>query len=139
MGIRADSERKFGKEIVSQQCLVGRVCPYAGNGEEKVAGKRLSRKNREVFLEGLKRYQDRGIPILIDGKEADASAWEKILEEQSDGSFYMGDYILEEVYEASKSGQTDLARESSSGYMAAGDGIIGRRLKEIRFDRVYNR
>lgn len=72
---------------MSRQYLIGHVRPSAGNEDNKVTGKRLSRRNREVFLEGLKRYQERGIPILIDGKEADASAWAKILEEQPDGSF----------------------------------------------------
>lgn len=102
-----------------------------------MTGKRLSRRNREVFLEGLKRYQERGIPILIDGKEADASAWEKILEEQPDGSFYMGDYILEDA--VFKDGQEGIACESCTEYAAAENGLDGRRLKEIRFDRVYNR
>ena len=53
-------------------------------------------KNRRIFLEGLKRYQDRGVIIRIDGKEAEESEWVKILEVQKDGSFYMGDYIVEE-------------------------------------------
>lgn len=123
---------------MSRQCLSGHVCPPAGNGEIKVTGRRLSRRNREVFLEGLKRYQERGIPVLIDGKEADASAWEKILEEQPDGSFYMGDYILEEETD-SNDVQECVACESSRKYTAAEGGLAGRKLKEIRFDRVYHR
>lgn len=122
---------------MSRQYLIGHVRPSAGNEDNKVTGKRLSRRNREVFLEGLKRYQERGIPILIDGKEADASAWAKILEEQPDGSFYMGDYILEDA--AFKDSQEGIACESSAEYAASENGLAGRRLKEIRFDRVYNR
>ncbi len=53
-------------------------------------------KNREVFLRGLQRYRDRGVAILVDGREADASEWIKILEVQADGSFYMGDYIMDD-------------------------------------------
>ena len=53
-------------------------------------------KNREVFLKGLQRYRDRGVAILVDGREADASEWIKILEVQADGSFYMGDYIMDD-------------------------------------------
>lgn len=122
-----------------------------------MAVRKLSKRNREVFLEGLKRFQERGVPILIDGKEADASAWERILEEQSDGSFYMGDYILEEytpgscvsescvsdekneVLQNRQENMQNIVRESSAEYTAAGSGLDGRRLKEIRFDRVYNR
>ena len=53
-------------------------------------------KNREVFLRGLQRYRDRGVAILVDGREADASEWIKILEVQADGSFYMGEYIMDD-------------------------------------------
>lgn len=111
--------------------------PDAGNGENKLTGRKLSKRNREVFLEGLKRYRDRGIPILIDGKETDASEWGKILEEQPDGSFYMGDYILEE--ETSEGGREAIVREDSVEYMSGDNQLAGRKLKEIRFDRVYNR
>lgn len=66
-------------------------------------------------MEGLKKFQNRGIPILIDGKTAESTDWEKIFEVHEDGSFYMGDYILEE------------------------EEGCGRALKEIHFDKVYYR
>lgn len=77
--------------------------------------KRLEEKTRKTYVEGLQKYQNRGIPIYIDGREADLSDWERIFEVREDGSFYMGDYILEDE---------------------EGD---GRTLKEIRFDKVYYR
>lgn len=78
--------------------------------------KRMEEKSRRTYVEGLQKYQNRGIPIYIDGREAAEEDWEKIFEVREDGSFYMGDYILEDEEE--------------------GD---GRTLKEIRFDKVYYR
>lgn len=78
--------------------------------------KRMEEKTRKTYVEGLQKYQDRGIPIYIDGQEAEPADWEQIFEVHEDGSFYMGDYILEDEEE--------------------GD---GRKLKEIRFDKVYYR
>ncbi len=77
--------------------------------------RRLEEKTRKTYVEGLQKYQDRGIPIFIDGQEAKEADWEQIFEVHEDGSFYMGDYILEDE---------------------EGD---GRKLKEIRFDKVYYR
>ncbi|MDO4267769.1 MAG: hypothetical protein Q4C73_04785, partial [Eubacteriales bacterium] len=58
--------------------------------------KQLDGKSRRAYVEGLKKYQAKGVPVLIDGKEADDSQWDKIFEVREDGSFYMGDYILED-------------------------------------------
>lgn len=68
--------------------------------------------NRDQYLEGLKRYRNKGIPIVIDGEELPETDWGKIFEVREDDSFYMADYVPNE--ETGK-------------------------LKEIRFDRVYNR
>lgn len=110
-------------------------------------------KNRKVFLDGLQKYWDRGVVIRVDGKVADASEWMKILEIQADGSFYMGDYIMEEAAlqqplsmvceneDAYKAGEAEVVEEEQKGE----DGASGQGqyymgvLKEIRFDRVYNR
>ncbi|RGZ01246.1 hypothetical protein [Clostridium sp. AM58-1XD] len=73
--------------------------------------KQLEEKDRQVYLEGLKKYQDRGIPVYIDNKEASEEDMGKIFEIQEDGSFYMGDYV------------------------GADSGC----LREIRFDKVYNK
>ena len=41
--------------------------------------KRLNPESRRAYLEGLRKYREKGVPILIDGKEADESQWDKIL------------------------------------------------------------
>ena len=64
---------------------------------------------QKTYLDGLKRYHDRGITILIDGEECPESDWGRIFELGEDGGFYMGDYV------------------------GADQGC----LKEIRFDKVY--
>ncbi len=48
---------------------------------------------QKTYLEGLKRYKDRGILILIDGEERPESDWARIFEMSEDGGFYMGDYV----------------------------------------------
>ena len=122
-------------------------------GRSPVIGKRLSPKAREIFLEGLKRYQERGVRILLDGKEVDVSGLEVIFEEREDGSFYMGDYILEDEDETALREQQECCgilelHENRSLYQTRGacgasetdadrkNGV--KCLKEIRFDRVYN-
>ena len=64
---------------------------------------------QKTYLDGLKRYHDRGITILIDGEECPETDWGRIFELGEDGGFYMGDYV------------------------GADQGC----LKEIRFDKVY--
>lgn len=72
---------------------------------------RRRREQQRIFVEGLKRYQSKGIPILIDGRECRPEEYRKIFEFREDGGFYMGDYVGAET------------------------GM----LTEIHFDRVYNR
>ena len=67
---------------------------------------------RDQYLEGLKRYRNKGVPIVIDGEELPETDWGRIFEIREDDSFYMADYVPDE--ETGK-------------------------LQEIRFDRVYNR
>mgnify|MGYP007090972803 CR=1 FL=1 len=76
-------------------------------------------ENRSVeemtrYLNGLKRYTEKGIPIYMDGKLSGQREWEKLFEVREDGMFYMGDY------------------EPFLYYKPKGGG-----LKEIRFDKVY--
>lgn len=67
------------------------------------------REQQRRYLEGLKRYSDRGVPIYIDGKLSMEEEWGKLFQNLKEGDgFYMGDYIDQ-------------------------DGV----LKEIRFDKVY--
>ena len=92
--------------------------------------KRLNPESRRAYLEGLRKYREKGVPILIDGKEADESQWDKIFEIREDGSFYMGDYILEDIpQENTAKGEVN---EEEEDYMKA------KRLKEIHFDIVYH-
>lgn len=58
---------------------------------------RLNARRRNAFVQGFKRYQEKGISVLIDGKEADDTLWKKLFEIRSDGGFYMGDYIFEDA------------------------------------------
>lgn len=63
------------------------------------------------YINGLKRYEAKGIPVYIDGRKPGEEDWEKIFQVQEDGSFYMCDMV------------------------GAGEG----NLREIHFDLVYNR
>lgn len=74
-----------------------------------MGGEEEKKQQQQAYLEGLKRYHDRGIPIYIDGRPCPEDEWHKIFEVREDGGFYMGDYV------------------------GADEG----RLREIRFDRVY--
>lgn len=100
--------------------------------------KRLSPESRRAYMEGLRKYREKGVPILIDGKEADESQWDKIFEIHEDGSFYMGDYVLEEVRACQEQKAADRAEQEFLGESSSGYGKR-RRLKEIRFDLVYYR
>ncbi len=68
-------------------------------------------EDQQQVISGLKRYEAKGIPVYIDGKTPEEEDWEKIFQIREDGSFYMCDYV----------------------------GAEEGNLKEIRFDRVYNR
>lgn len=163
---------KHAKQRISGLCPDDRMF-LQFTQEEKCAGfgmeghrtmrYHLYGKNRRIFLEGLRRYRDRGVIIRIDGKEAEESEWVKLLEVQRDGSFYMGDYIVEEHVSSEadateeKQGSVAMVCEPAASYEAASQptdsGIAGesageatdqneqtvRTLKEIRFDRVYHR
>lgn len=109
---------------------------------------KLYGKNRKVFLEGLQRYRDRGVVIRVDGKEAEPADWMRILEIQADGSFYMGDYIVEECGKGEEPNVLEAAMicEGTKEYHASEKKAMNHPnqhyagiLKEIRFDRVYNR
>lgn len=117
---------------------------------------RLSARGREAYIAGMKRYQAQGVSVLIDGKEANEASWDKLFEMRRDGRFYMADYIFEgdpllEEEEEQEEPETDCfgsvygqtggavrpqlagVCEEAASYRARG------RLKEIRFDKVYNR
>lgn len=127
--------------------------------------KKLNEKSRRAYVEGMKRYQEQGVRVLIDGKDADDELWEKIFEVRKDGGFYMGDYILEDVSIPMKDvkrlpetllrqrtlSQPDVVRDAQTEYGAGAGGEADagldseadpgrkKKLKEIRFDIVYHR
>ncbi len=89
-------------------------------------------KQRKTDLRGRsKAVSETGIRVLIDGKDACEETWGKLFEVREDGSFYMGDYILEDIPREDPQGEG--VNEEGEDYMKA------RRLKEIHFDIVYHR
>ena len=103
-----------------------------------VSGVYENNKGSQIYVEGLKRYQKRGIRVLIDGKDACEETWGKLFEVREDGSFYMGDYVLEEVMDCQEQKAVNRAEQEFIGEPSAGYGKR-KRLKEIRFDLVYYR
>ena len=51
------------------------------------------KKLQKTYLDGLRRYKCRGIPIIIDGEECPDKDWELIFEMSEDGVYYMCDYV----------------------------------------------
>ena len=105
-----------------------------------MAKKRMNPRTRGVFLDGLRRYRERGVRVLLDGKEVEIDDLEVIFDEQPDGSFYMGDYVLEDEHTMHETlSGSQKVKESQTEY--GGEVLCRRkrRLKKIRFDRVYNR
>lgn len=123
---------QLGPSTGVRRCLRG--------GKNDLTKMRMNPRTRSIFLEGLRRYRERGVRVLLDGKEVEIDDLEVIFEEQPDGSFYMGDYVLEEDQNLRDAwAGVPKVRENQIEY---GNEIIYRRrrhLKEIRFDRVYNR
>lgn len=64
---------------------------------------------KERFIDGLKRYPEKGVQVYIDGKIAGPLDWEKLTMLREDNRFYMGDFVQDETG-----------------------------LREIRFDMVYH-
>ena len=66
---------------------------------------------RRQYVDGFRKYESKGIPVYIDGRKPGKEDWDKIFWVNEDGAFYMCDYV---------------------GSEEGG-------LKEIHFDKVYNR
>ena len=77
--------------------------------EEERARWALERAAKEQFINGLKRYPEKGVQVYIDGEIAGPLDWDKLTMLREDNRFYMGDFVQDE-----------------SG------------LREIRFDMVYH-
>lgn len=90
-----------------------------------------SDRNRKVFLDGLKKYQQMGVPVYVDDREADERLLERIFE-RNEKEFYMGDYILEDSLACRSA-----VCEPSDAYDTA-PAVHRFRLKEIRFDKVHH-
>lgn len=56
----------------------------------------LSGIDCDKYISGLKKYESRGVGILIDGKKGSERALRKILQHSDAGSFYLGSYIEDE-------------------------------------------
>ena len=95
-----------------------------------VLGVYENNEGNQIYVEGLKRYQKRGVRVLIDGEDACEETWGKLFEVREDGSFYMGDYILEDIPQ--EDADSEEVKEEEEDYMKA------KRLKEIHFDIVYH-
>ncbi len=118
---------------MSQQSLQRAGAVWQKRGAMTAAEKKRREEN-QLYVEGLKRYQERGIRVLIDGEDASDATWGKLFEIHEDGSFYMGDYILEDLpQEESEEEEEEGVQEEAEDYMKS------RRLKEIHFDIVYHR
>ncbi|MBO5485451.1 MAG: hypothetical protein J5988_00770, partial [Eubacterium sp.] len=64
--------------------------------EEEKAKQALAKVEKEKFLNGLKRYPEKGVPVYIDNKEAGPEDWEKLTMFREDNRFYMGDFVQNE-------------------------------------------
>ena len=48
-----------------------------------------NRRKEQEYIKGLKRYEQKGIPVYIDGKKPEEEDWEKIFQIQEDGSLFL--------------------------------------------------
>ncbi len=53
----------------------------------------LSNADCDKYISGLKKYEKRGVGILIDGKRGSEVGLRRILKHSEAGSFYLGSYI----------------------------------------------
>ena len=72
----------------------------------------------ERYVDGLKRFQEKGVALYVDGFPAEPEDCAVIFNVREDGMFYMGDYI-------ETPGETD-------------EGEQELKLTEIHFDKVYH-
>ncbi len=94
-----NSENKKDEPIIDRE-----ICD-----QDERMQRAAERMEKERFIDGLKRYPEKGVQVYIDGKPAGPFDWEKLTMLREDNRFYMGDFIQDE-----------------SG------------LREIRFDMVYH-
>ena len=46
------------------------------------------------YLDGLRRFRDKGVSVLVDGMECLEEEWSRIFETGEDGGFYIGGFYL---------------------------------------------
>ena len=80
-----------------------------------------NRRKEQEYIKGLKRYEQKGIPVYIDGKKPEEEDWEKIFQIQEDGGFYMSDFIGLEVEEKMDSGFRDSRNRASAFWRSSGN------------------
>ncbi|MCD8224357.1 MAG: hypothetical protein LUC99_05865 [Clostridiales bacterium] len=125
----------------------------------------LSARDRQIFLDGLKKFRERGVRILVDGKEVAEKNWDELQRifqiryggPQRHEQFYMADLIFENIDVADLTGEwPEMVHEPGMAYGGTErkqgncseqerekkpdrKGNCCRKLKEIRFDRVYHK
>ncbi len=70
---------------------------YVDCEREEQEKRECEMEERRKVIDGMKRYQEMGIPVYIDDKIPEEDDWEKIIAIRSDHRFYQADYIMEEV------------------------------------------
>ena len=93
---------KKGKVYMSMETVNGTY------GSEEQKTEEMTR-----YLNGLKRYTEKGIPIYMDGKLSGQREWEKLFEVREDGMFYMGlkEIRFDKVYLS----EADISETRNSG------------------------
>ncbi len=112
----------------------------------------LTEQDKAVFLNGIRKYMDRGIPVYMDGKRTDEKRLRRLFEPQGK-FFYMADFVIEEtdqenagmIRERTEFAECtgDICRVTARDGDAKNLYLNGRasrrfRLKAIHFDRVYH-
>ncbi len=101
----------------------------------------LQAKNEEVYLNGIRKFITRGVPVYIDGVNAKGGRLEQLLS-PPEGTFYMADFVMEEFPESAymRENPLSMVREGTDddGLSASASAQDRYFLKEIRFDKVYH-
>ncbi len=93
---------------------------------------------RRKFVEGMKRYPEMGIQVLINGKIPEEQDWERLAVMRDDNRFYMADFVFEDAEKRSGENaevQMDHVAEPLGEY---GDIKPTTVLKEIHWNLRYH-
>lgn len=65
--------------------------------EDEKARIAWEREEKEKFVEGMKKYPDKGIPVYIDDKiPKEQRDWDKLIMVREDRRFYMADFVTDD-------------------------------------------